>query len=308
MTALVPTGVRPSLTHIQGSALVLLSGVIFSFGGLAFRATADISAWSYVAFRGLGAAAIAIVALVLHHRSQLGQVVRDVEPIHLLAGFLLGTMSFLFIVAIEVTSVAFVLFLQTGAPISAAYFSWLLMRERVSRPVVLATLGTMVGMAIMVSGTLTASVPPAGLVAVLIPMIFGLYATIIRSARKIDPTVPVVISGLTMLVVGLGVGAATGQLVATRSDALIGVFAGAMLLGMPLFVFNRAQRVVPSSESALLLMSEVVLAPLWVWMFVGEQPERTTLVGGFVILTAVGWLTVKRVGQPTNMPPAGNTI
>ncbi len=213
---------------------------------------------------------------------------------HLLAGFLLGTISCLFIVALEIVSVAFVLFLQTLAPIAAAYFSWLIMRERVSRNVVIATIGTMVGMGVMVSGTLTAAIEPAGFIALAIPAIFGLYATLIRSARKIDPTVPVLVSGLTMVSIGVVISLMTGGFAASGSDALIGFFAGSALLGAPLVFFNQAQRVVPSSETSLLLLSEVVLAPLWVWLFVSEQPEATTLIGGSMILATVAWLTAVR--------------
>ncbi len=34
-------------------------------------------------------------------------------------------------------------------------------------------------------------------------------------------------------------------------------------------------------------MTEIVLAPLWVWLWPGEVPARSTLVGGAVILMAV---------------------
>lgn len=292
-TALEPLR-RPTLTRLQGSFLVLLSGVIFSFGGLAFRSTSDISAWEYITFRGLGAATVAAGALIIRYRSDLPEVIRAVRRLHVLAGFLVGAISCLFIVALDLVTVAFVVFLQTLAPISAAYFSWLIMRERVSKNVVIATVITLGGMAVIVSGTLTDDVSPLGLIALAIPLTFGLYSTLIRSADKIEPTVPVFVSGATMLFVGLAVSLGSGGLSATFSDAFIGFFAGSMLLGFPLVIYNLAQRVVPASETTLLLMSEVVLAPMWVWMFVGEQPESTTLLGGAIILGAILWLTIVR--------------
>lgn len=292
--AVIESQGRPNITHFQGSLLVLLTGVVFSFGGLAFRSTDAISSWEYIFFRGVGAAAVTGAGLVLQHRGKLATVLGQVKPMHVLAGVLLGLTSCVFIVALEVTSVAFVLFLQTGAPIAAAYFSWLIMKERVSREVMLAAGGTMVGMGVMVSGTLTDAVAPAGLIAVFIPLSFGLYATLIRAAERIDPTIPVFASGMTMLGIGLGVSMATGGMTGSLNDALIGLFSGSVLLGLPLAVFNRAQRVVAAPETALLLLSEVVMAPLWVWIFVSEQPETTTLIGGAIILAAVAWLTVAR--------------
>ena len=295
MTIAVTPRHTTGLTHLQGSLLVLATGVVFSFGGLAYRSAEAAGPWQYSVFRGLGAFVVAVTYLAFRHRRALPALVRTIAPTHVLAGVLIGSISCLFIASLEVASVAFVMFLQTASPIAAAYFSWLLIRERVSRNVMVATGITLVGTGIMVSGTLTDRVAPAGLIAVAIPLVFGLYTTLIRAAPAIDPTVPVVFSGTTMMVVGLVVTfASAGSLDIAGADAATAFFAGAVLLGVPLILFNVAQRAVPSSESTLLLMNEVVLAPLWVWVFVAEQPEWTTLLGGSIILSAIAWLTVAR--------------
>ena len=124
-------------------------------GGLAFRLTDDADAWQYVIFRGLGAFVATTVMLGWRHRGRMRELVRTSEPGHYIAGLLLGAMSTLFIVALEHASVAFVLFLQTLAPLTAAYFSWLLLGERVSRAVLIATAVSLVGVGIMMSATLT---------------------------------------------------------------------------------------------------------------------------------------------------------
>ena len=38
---------------------------------------------------------------------------------------------------------------------------------------------------------------------------------------------------------------------------------------------------------ALVMLVEVVLAPLWVWLGVGETPSAGTLIGGAIVLAAV---------------------
>jgi len=85
-------------------------------------------------------------------------------------------------------------------------------------------------------------------------------------------------------------------------DAAIGTFAGSVLLAVPLAAFNIAQRVVPAPESSLLILTEVVLAPLWVWIFVGEQASPTTLLGGAIILMAVVWVTITRIPKKGRRP------
>ena len=42
-----------------------------------------------------------------------------------------------------------------------------------------------------------------------------------------------------------------------------------------------------SAELALLSLAEVLLGPLWVWLFIGETSTLNTLTGGAVLLGAI---------------------
>lgn len=285
------------MSVLRGSVLVLLTGLVFSFGGLAFRFTDDIGAWLYVVLRGLGALLVALAVLIARHRNRAREFVGEVQPRHVGIGGLIGSMSILFIVLLEHVTVAFILFLQTLAPLAAAWFSWLLLKERVSNAVLTATAVSMVGVAVMVSGALTSDIPAIGLLALGIPAIFGLYATLLRSAPMIDPQVPIFVGGLTMIIGGTIGAAVTTGFGASVKDMLIALAAGALLLGVPGIVLNKAATVVPSPETALLLMSEIIAAPIWVWVFVDETPGTSTLVGGAIMLVAVIGLMAWRRNQ-----------
>lgn len=285
------------MSVLRGSLLVLMTGLVFSFGGLAFRFTDDIGAWLYVVFRGLGALIVALLVLVGRHRNRSRELISEVRPRHLAIGGLIGSMSILFIVLLEHVTVAFILFIQTLAPLAAAWFSWLLLKERVSNAVLAATAVSMVGVAVMVSGALTNDIPVIGLLALGIPAIFGLYATLLRSTPTIDPQVPIFVAGLTMMIGGTIGAATTRGLGASLGDIAIALAAGAFLLGLPGIVLNRAATVVPAPETALLLMSEIIAAPIWVWIFVDETPGATTLIGGAIMFVAVMGLLAWRRNQ-----------
>ncbi len=293
---------EPRLTHLQGALLVLGTGVFFSFGGLAFRSTAEIDAWEYLVYRGLGMLAVACAVLLVRYRSKLLDVARGLQAQHVVAGVILGGMNILFIVSLEFATVAFVLVCQTLAPVFAAYFSWLAMREEPSRSVMVATVLSLVGVVIMVAGSFFDDLSVVGFIALLIPVGFGIYTTIIRSVERVDPSVPLVVAGLTLVVVAGGVVLSTDGFDAPGRDVLIGLFAGSVLLAMPLAVFNIAQRVVPAAETSILIMSEVVLAPIWVWVFVGERVSTSTIVGGAIIVIAVVQLTLNRAPRRGRRP------
>ena len=46
-------------------------------------------------------------------------------------------------------------------------------------------------------------------------------------------------------------------------------------------------RRMPPAEAGLIATIEVVLAPLWVWIFFAESPGRATIYGGAIVVAAV---------------------
>ena len=79
----------------------------------------------------------------------------------------------------------------------------------------------------------------------------------------------------------------------TWHDALLACITGGFALGVGLPMFNLGHRSVAAARVSLLLMTEVVLAPLWVWIWPGETARVGTLIGGGIVLGAVVWLVTR---------------
>ncbi|HAW28205.1 MAG TPA: hypothetical protein DCY03_08815, partial [Planctomycetaceae bacterium] len=59
---------------------------------------------------------------------------------------------------------------------------------------------------------------------------------------------------------------------------------GVVQMGTPYVVFSHAVKTVKSQEAALLVLTEPILNPIWVWLFWGETVSLHTLIGCALII------------------------
>jgi drug/metabolite transporter (DMT)-like permease len=71
------------------------------------------------------------------------------------------------------------------------------------------------------------------------------------------------------------------------NDIAIALSMGVFQVGLGLAIYTIGSKVVPAAELALLSMTEVLLGPIWVWLFIGETASLFTLVGGAVLMLAI---------------------
>jgi drug/metabolite transporter (DMT)-like permease len=72
---------------------------------------------------------------------------------------------------------------------------------------------------------------------------------------------------------------------------LLALSPGQLLGGLLLYMASLKR--IPAGRAALLGLLELVLGPVWVWLFDGEKPDDLTLLGGAVVIAAAAanvWL------------------
>jgi len=202
-----------------------------------------------------------------------------------------ATASSSFIVALEHTTVANILLMQAGVPLIAALIIWILFRERVTLPTWIAIAFVIMGVAVMVSDSLTGKVSPIGdTLSMMIAFAFACATVITRRYAHVQ-MVPAVCLGTVMAACVSGVLASTFMV--TLPDMGILMVFGSLNLGLGLALFVTGVRLVPSALAALLGTTETMLGPVWMWLIHDEIPTIRTMTGGLVILTAllshIGW-------------------
>ena len=75
----------------------------------------------------------------------------------------------------------------------------------------------------------------------------------------------------------------------TVTNWLILLYLGTIQMGLSFILFSNAIKHVPALEANLISTLEPVLNPVWVFLFIGEEPGRFALIGGIIVLAGVAW-------------------
>jgi drug/metabolite transporter (DMT)-like permease len=117
---------------------------------------------------------------------------------------------------------------------------------------------------------------------------FAVFTVALRWGRTGEMLPSVFLSGLFAIVVTFGICQFSGLSVAlTLNDGTISMGMGVFQVGAGLILYTLGSRSLPAAELALLSLAEVLLGPLWVWLFLGETASLNTLIGGAVLLAAI---------------------
>ena len=117
---------------------------------------------------------------------------------------------------------------------------------------------------------------------------FAVYALALRIGKSVDMLPSVLLAGVLSIVIAAPLGPIAGfSLTLSAHDLPIALALGILQLGAGLVFFTLGLKSVPAVEMTLLSLGEVLLAPLWVWLFLGETVEPKTLMGGSVLLAAL---------------------
>jgi drug/metabolite transporter (DMT)-like permease len=188
-----------------------------------------------------------------------------------------------FIVALNHTTVANVLFMQAVSPIAAALIAWAGLRESVSTRTAIAMVVALGGVSVMVGGP--GGAHGLGLaLSVVMTLAFAASVVITRHRRDISMAPAVCLSQVLVLV---AVGPFSHPGTVGLDDVALVVMLGFAQVGLGLAFLTMGARLLPAAEVALITLLEVVLGPLWVWLALSERPSNATLIGGAVVVAAV---------------------
>jgi DME family drug/metabolite transporter len=271
-----------------GVALVFVAGIVWSTQGLIFRQITEAGTWSVLFWRSVGMLPVLLGFLAWRAKGVPFGLIRKVGLAGAMGGLGLVMAFAGAIYSIQATTIANAVFLFAASPFFTAILAWLILREEV-RPATWAAIAlAMVGIFIMVREGLAAGAMAGNVAALISAMGFAIFTITLRWGRLSDMLPAVVLGGIFSIIAGALVAGQLDQpLLVPLPDILYAMGMGAVTLAGGMVLYTLGSRVIPAAEAALLSNVEVMLAPIWVWLFLGETASTGTFVGGAVLMVAV---------------------
>lgn len=270
----------------QGAAWLLAGcALLWSSAGALTRMLETAQGFELSFWRSFFCAVAMVLILSLQERGRpLGPVIR-MGWIGLFSGLMWAVMFTCFMVALTWTSVANTLLVIGLSPLLAALLARVVLGQTINRITWIAIIAAGVGIWWMVHEAISSDGLTGILIALGVPLASAInLVTLRRVHAQLDLAPAVLLGALLSCAATLPL---AWPLTAGARDLAILAILGAFQLALPCWLMVRALAWLAPHEVALIALLEVVLGPLWAWLFAGEITPAATLQGGVIVLAAL---------------------
>ncbi len=274
--------------HVRGAAFVVMSAIAFSVAGILTK-TIQSDVWVIGSWRGF-VGGILIVGYVYMRAKRRSEA----SPFRLgwrgwvLASLIAGS-SLAFVAAFKLTYVANVAVVVAAVPFVTAFIEWVFLRQRVRRATLIAAVLSVIGVLIMVGGSVGSINLLGDSLAVLMILLQGIAMVLVRVFKDTPVVFAVAIAGFQVCVIGL---IFSDPFDVSLQDAML-LTAFGLSFATAAILLTEGLKLISATESGLLGTAEVPIAIYLAWVFLAEVPPNTSFAGGSLILAAVVWHTLR---------------
>ena len=272
------------LYKIPGYILLLFGGFCLSWGGFVIRSFEEASVWQILVLRSFFFVIALMGFLAVTYKKNTIKIFKNAGFPALLGGLVMSLSFIAFVVSMTNTTVANVVFIISTETMFLAIFGYFYLKEKVSLISFISILLAMSGITVMIGDSLSSGSFFGNIVALAIPINFSILVMIIRKNKNLDMVPAIFYSGILSVIYGLFL---SESFIFTKHDILMGFFLGVPQLAFGFICITIGSRSTPSTTIGLLMLSETLCAPIWVWLFLNEIPPSSVFIGGAVIILAI---------------------
>ena len=275
-----------SIYKIPGYILLLFGGFCLSWGGLIVRnfENAIERQWEILFLRSFFFLLALIIFLSLTYKKNTIKIITDSGFPAVIGGFFLSLSFVAYTFAITTTTVANVVFIISTQTMFLAILGYIFLKERISLIGFISIFLAMGGISLMVGDSIVSDSFFGNIVALAIPINFSILVVIIRKNPNLDMVPAIFYSGIFAVIYGLIL---SDSFNFTSNDIAMGFLLGVPQLALGFICITIGSKTTKAVTVGILMLSETLLAPYWVWLFLNEIPPLSVFIGGFIIILAV---------------------
>ena len=275
------------MTKFKAVSLLVLAGLLWSLNGIVIKSVT----WHPISIAG----GLSLFAAVLQ-----STYLRRIPPCTTTAvrlGILLyAANTLLFVSAMQLTTVANTLLLQSSSPVYVALLGAATLKE----PARMKDWGcvgiVLIGTWLFFFDELSAPQFLGTCLAVLSGLSSAGYAICLRSQKDASPLDIVIWGNIVVFVLSLPF--LVSEPMSSENVCLV-VVLGVVLYGLSFIAYCEAMKHVRAIEALILGTLELILGPVWAYLLLTEYPGPNAILGGSLIFSVVFWysLSVIRRGS-----------
>ncbi len=271
-------------SHIKGLLITFTAVVILSPDALLVRLI-HCDVWTLLFWRCLLTGSMQALFLAIVYRRQFLQSFRNIGRIGLISAGIVTTGSFFFVNALRHTAAANALIILAATPLFSSLLSWFFLRDKIARRTWIAITICFGGILLIFSGSLRSGLLFGDLLALGATLMWASNLVVLRKGKAVN-MVPANLLG-NLMVVPITLLAGAQPLSVSPTDMTYLIVLGGIVLPVSFTLITIGPRYLPAPEVSLILLTETILGPIWVWLALSEVPQTTTLVAGALIISTL---------------------
>ena len=278
----------PTVRFLTGVLLVLCAGICWSIIPIGIRQFEVADTWHILFYRSIGVLPTIFLLLAYQTKENPVKLILNTGVVGIIGGLGLVVAYAGGVASVRLTTIANAAFLFATAPFLAAIIGRIVLKESIRISTLVAMVIAILGILLMVYDSFSHGNWLGDFLALCSAIGFAIFTVALR-AKKSSNTMPVVFVGALLAVVFSAVAITiegSGFRLPVR-EIILALGIGCCVLGVGMALYAIGSRVVPAAELALLCMTEVVLAPVWAIIFLGEVPAISVMIGGGILVFAI---------------------
>ena len=196
-------------------------------------------------------------------------------------GFYLGGVFFSISKGMPTAIAALIVTLQ---PILTNALSGPILKEKVSLIGFISIVLAMSGITVMIGDSISSGTLFGNIVALTIPISFSILVMIIRKHSSLDLVPAIWYASVFSFIYAIVM---VESFNFTNHDIFMGFLLGVPQLGFGFICITIGSKTTRSVTVGLLMLTETIFAPIWVWLFLNEIPPLSVFIGGIIIILAI---------------------